>query len=42
MHLVAVSQLVQLGWVLWILGTVLIAALWAGMLMLAIRGRLFF
>jgi len=40
MHLVAVSQLVQLGWVLWILGTVLIAALWAGMLMLAIRGRL--
>ena len=39
MHLVAVSQLVQLGWVLWILGTALIAALWAGMLVLARRGR---
>ena len=40
MHLVAVSQLVQLGWALWILGTALIAVLWLGMLMLAIRGRL--
>jgi len=31
---------VQLGWALWILGTALIAVLWLGMLMLAIRGRL--
>ncbi len=40
MHLVAVSQLVQLGWALWILGTALIAVLWLGMLVLAIRGKL--
>ena len=34
------SQLVQLGWALWILGTALIAVLWLGMLVLAIRGKL--
>lgn len=40
MHLVAVGTLAELGWALWVVGTVLIALLWAGLLVLAARGRL--
>ena len=40
MHLVVAGQLVALGWVLWWLGSGLVAALWVGLLWLAVRGRL--
>lgn len=40
MHLVVAGQLVELGWVLWWLGSGLVAALWVGLLGLAVQGRL--
>lgn len=40
MHLVEAGQLVVLGWILWWLGSVMVAVLWLGLLVLAARGRL--